>query len=164
MDHSALLRKAVADHQKEGYKVYAEGQNTFILKGRSGTLSGKPDVVAVKGDVGWVVDTKTGSPKASDRVQVMLYMWALPRTNPAFAGVRFDGKVIYKTGHSVITADEVDAVFVRRVGELMREVCGEAEPHKAPSYGECRYCSVTAEDCGDRVVAEAVYSGETDEF
>src|SRR5262245_28619713 len=74
MDHSALLRKTAADHRSDGFDTYAEGQNLFTLKGRSGTLSGKPDVVAVRGSGGWVVDTKTGSPKASDRIQVMIYM------------------------------------------------------------------------------------------
>ena len=98
MDHSAMLRKTAADHEKEGYRVHTESQNMFALKGKTGTLSGKPDVVAVKDMEGWVVDTKTGSPKASDRVQVMIYMWAMPKAIPAFAGVRFHGKVVYKIG------------------------------------------------------------------
>lgn len=164
MDHSALLRKAVADHEKQGYKVYAEGQNLFALKGKTGTLSGKPDVVAVKGSGGWVVDTKTGAPKASDRVQVMVYMWALGKTNPAFEGVRFEGKVVYKSCYNIVTPDEIDGMFARRVGELMKEVCGSAPPHKAPSFGECQYCPVTREDCVDRVNTVQVYQGETDEF
>ena len=165
MDHSALLRKTAAEHVKDGYTVYTEGQNSFALKGKAGTLSGKPDVVAVKDAAGWVVDTKTGSPKASDRIQVMIYMWALPKANPAFAGVTFDGKVVYKYGcYNTIKADEIDAVFVNRVAELMREVCGAGEPHKAPSFGECKYCPIAFEDCGDRVKMEKVHQGVTDEF
>jgi hypothetical protein len=46
----------------------------------------------------------------------------------------------------------------------MKEVCGEAEPHKAPSFAECRHCPITAEDCADRAGSEKVYEGETDEF
>lgn len=164
MDHSALLRKTAAEQEKEGYEVFTEGQNLFVLKGKLGTLSGKPDVVAIKHKAGLVVDTKTGSPKASDRIQVMLYMWALPKTNPAFADVTFDGMVVYKTGYSVISAGEVDEVFVKRVGELMKEVCGDAEPHKAPSFGECQFCPITPEDCVDKVEAAKAHQGETDEF
>ncbi len=164
MDHTALIRKVAQDHESQEYKVWTEGQNVFALKGKSGTLSGKPDVVAVNGHSGWVVDTKTGSPKASDRIQVMLYMWAMPRTNPAFEQVTFDGKVIYKTGYTIITADEIDPVFIKRIGELMKEICGEDEPHKAPSYGECQHCPVTPEDCAERVQTEEAYHGETDEF
>jgi hypothetical protein len=164
MDHASLLRKAVTEYETEGLTVFAEGQNLFTLKGKTGTLSGKPDVVAVKGKSGWIIDTKTGSPKASDRVQVMVYMWALPKTNPAFAGVRFDGKVVYRTRYNLVHADEVDETFAKRVGELMKEVCGEIEPHKAPSYGECQFCPVTTEDCPDRVEMAQVYAGVTDEF
>jgi hypothetical protein len=61
----------------------------------------------------------------------MIYMWALPKASPAFAGVTFQGKVVYKTGYSVIMPDEVDAVSVKRLVALMKEVCGEAEPHRA---------------------------------
>ena len=159
-----MLRKTAADHEKEGHTVHTEGQNMFALKGKTGTLAGKPDMVAVKDMEGWVVDTKTGSPKASDRVQVMIYMWAMPKTIPAFADVTFQGKVVYKSGYSVITADEVDAVFIKRVGDLMKEVCGEAEPHKAPSFAECQHCPITAEDCAARAGAVKVCQGETDEF
>jgi hypothetical protein len=164
MDHSALLRMSATQHEKEDYKVHTEGQNMFVLKGKAGTLSGKPDVVAVKDLEGWVVDTKTGSPKASDRVQVMIYMWALPKTNPAFAGVTFQGKVVYKNGYIVIRSDEIDEIFVKRLGDLMKEICGEAEPHKAPSYGECQHCPITPEDCADRAQAMKIHEGETNEF
>jgi hypothetical protein len=164
MDHSAMLRKTAMEHEKLGYKVYTEGQNLFTLRGKTGVLSGKPDVVAVKDTAGWVADTKTGSPRASDRIQVMIYMWALPKTIPGLAGVTFNGKVVYKSRYTIITADEIDPVFVKRVGELMKEVCGETEPHKAPSFGECQYCPITSEDCASRVETETVYVGETDEF
>ena len=46
----------------------------------------------------------------------------------------------------------------------MKEICGEAEPHKAPSFGECQYCPITPEDCADRVVGAKAHQGETDEF
>jgi hypothetical protein len=84
-----------------------------------------------------------------------------PLANP---GVRFDGKVVYKTGYSIITADEVDAVFIKRVADLMKEICGEAEPHKAPSFTECQHCPIPAEDCAHRAEAVRVYEGETNEF
>ncbi len=164
MAHSSLLRKTIAEHERQGYKVYAEGQNAFFLRGKAGVLSGKPDVVAVKGRAGWVIDTKTGAPKASDRIQVMVYMWALPKTTAAFAGVGFDGKVVYRASYHIVTADEIDSDFANSVAELMREVCGDTEPHKAPSYGECQYCPVTLEDCSDRVEMERRYEGETDDF
>jgi hypothetical protein len=93
--HQAYLLRRIADnYKKEGHKVFTEWQNLFALKGNAGTLSGKPDVVAMKGNLGWVMDTKTGLPKASDRIQVLIYMWALPKTNSVFKGVTFDRKVV----------------------------------------------------------------------
>lgn len=164
MEHAALLRKTATEHEEEGYKVHTEGQNLFALKGKAGTLAGKPDMVAVESVEGWVVDAKTGLPKASDRMQVMLYMWAMPLTIPAFKDVRFHGKVVYKCGHSVIAPEEIDDTFIKRVSDLMKIICGEAEPRKAPSYAECLYCPITAEDCAERGGAVKVYEGETDEF
>ena len=32
MDHSAMLRKTAAKHEKEGCEVFTEGQNLFVLK------------------------------------------------------------------------------------------------------------------------------------
>jgi hypothetical protein len=164
IDHTALIRRVALEHEAQRYRVFTEGQNLFALKGKAGTLPGKPDVVAVRGTSGWVVDTKTGSPKASDRVQTMIYMWALPRTNPAFSEVTFDGRVVYKTGSVIVSADEATPEFVKLVGGLMKEICGEQEPRKAPTYGECLHCRVTPEDCADRVQTEKAYQGETDEF
>lgn len=164
LDHSAMLRKAASECEEKGFEVFTEDQNSFSLKGKTGTLAGKPDVVAVKDMSGWVTDTKTGLPKASDRIQVMLYMWALPQTNPAFAGVRFDGRIVYKSGYSIVLADEVDASFIKKVGELMRVVCAEEEPRKAPSFRECQFCPICADDCPDRIKAVKVYEGKTDEF
>lgn len=164
VQHAALLRRTASDYEKEGYTVFTEDQNSFMLKGKTGTLSGKPDVVAVKDTTGWIIDTKTGSPKASDRIQVMVYMWALQKANPALAGVTFHGKVMYGTGYNIIKPEEIDEKFVKTVGELMRIVCGEDEPHKAPSFAECQHCPITKEDCAHRVEASKVHQGETDEF
>lgn len=164
LDHTAMLRKVAAEHEAEGLEVFTEDQNTFLLKGRIGTLAGKPDVVALNGTAGLITDTKTETPKASDRIQVLTYMWALPKTNPAFAEVKFSGRVVYKTGFVLISAEEADEAFVRQVSDLMRVVCGEAEPHKAPSFKECKFCPIGPEDCLDRVRGESAYQGETDEF
>jgi hypothetical protein len=46
----------------------------------------------------------------------------------------------------------------------MKEICGDREPHKAPSYGECLHCPLTSEDCGDRVQREQACQGEMDEY
>lgn len=164
MDHTAVVRRAAAEFVEKGYTVLTEHQNQFALAGKLGTLAGRPDVVAIRGDEGWIADGKTGQPRASDRVQVQLYIWALKKANPAYAGVRFRGRVEYMASYNLIDSEEVDAVFATRVAELMKVICGPDEPPKSPSFGECRCCPLTREDCADRVETEAVLAGVTDEF
>lgn len=164
IEHTALVRRMAAQFEGDGYAVTVEHQNQFTLAGKSGTLAGRPDVVAIRGSEGWVIDTKTGQPRGSDRIQVMLYAWALPRANPAFAGVKFRGRVEYKCRFGIIEAEEVDTAFAVRVADLMREVCGPDPPRKSPSFKECRYCPLTPDDCLDRVEKEVVYAGVTEEF
>jgi hypothetical protein len=164
MEHAALVRRTVSHYEAEGYAVTVERQNQFALVGKLGTLAGRPDIVAIRGGEGWIADAKTGSPKACDHSQVGLYLWALPLANPAYAGVKFRGRVEYKTRYGLIEPSEVDAAFVARVAELMKVVCGATEPRKAPSFGECRGCPLTPEDCADRVDTETVLAGVTDEF
>jgi hypothetical protein len=38
-------------------------------------LAGTPDLVALRADAGTVYDIKTGKPRVSDQVQVMIYMY-----------------------------------------------------------------------------------------
>jgi hypothetical protein len=54
-----------------GYAVYTENQNGFVLKGRAATLGGKPDVVARRGNRGFIIDVKTGRLSSSHVVQVI---------------------------------------------------------------------------------------------
>ena len=65
--------------EREGYTVFTESQNSFALRGKTATLGGKPDLIARKGSQGVILDVKTGKPSPSHGVQVMLYMYAVPR-------------------------------------------------------------------------------------
>lgn len=94
----------------------------------------------------------------------MLYQWALPRTNPAYANVKFRGRVEYKCRFALIDPAEVDSEFVARVADLMRAICGPDPPRKSPTFKECQFCPLTAEDCADRVDSDVTYAGATDAF
>ena len=87
MNHTALLNDVRDMLEAEGRRVFMESQNYFNLRGSSGTvLGGKPDLVAVDDDGrAEIIDIKTGQPRASDNVQVMIYMYALPHI-PQFRG------------------------------------------------------------------------------
>jgi hypothetical protein len=45
----------------------------------------------------------------------------------------------------------VDETFVTRVGSLLRLVCADTPPARAPSFRECKYCDVLPVDCPDYV-------------
>src|SRR5262249_9613018 len=78
IQHTALVSQFRNQQVSDGYTVTVEAQNEFRMKGKAGILSGMPDLVALKGDAGVIVDAKAGMPKGSHCAQVMLYMWALP--------------------------------------------------------------------------------------
>ena len=78
-DHNQLLHRRKGELEKMGHTVYIEDQNKFTLKGKTGIdLGGKADIVGVNGIEAVVEDAKTGSPKNSDHIQVLIYMMVLP--------------------------------------------------------------------------------------
>ena len=62
LDHTALVNQARESREKLGYTVFTENQNSFRLRGKSATLAGKPDLIAVKGQDVVIIDAKTGKP------------------------------------------------------------------------------------------------------
>ena len=153
IQHTALLSQLRDRQISDGYTITVEGQNDFRMKGKTGVLSGKPDLVGLKGDAGVIVDVKAGTPKGAHNTQVMLYMWALPIAVPQFRGIKLDGQVVYQTRTSTILASEIDERFINRVGQLLRIICGDTPPARTPSARECRYCEITADDCPDLIDA-----------
>jgi hypothetical protein len=166
MAHAELLRETLANLVADGYTVTSESQNSFNLRGKVGTLAGKPDLIAVKGRSGFIIDTKTGQPKASDRIQVMLYMWAIPKAIAQYKDFVFDGKVIYRNGEALVLAGDLDHLFTNRVRGVMGRICDSEPAHKTPSGSECRFCSIAESHCPERIDEEELdgASGVTDDF
>ncbi|TMF04792.1 MAG: hypothetical protein E6I52_04020 [Chloroflexi bacterium] len=114
-------------------RVYREAQNKFQVR-LSGTitLGGKPDLVTVAPDGSVrIFDAKTGSPKTSDQVQMMLHLLCLPSAFPKYNGQQIDGCVVYASGVrapvpcKAVTINLLDSDFV---------------PERTPRPDECRYC------------------------
>jgi CRISPR/Cas system-associated exonuclease Cas4 (RecB family) len=164
IEHTALLMQVRDQLRADGYTVFTERQNEFKIRGSVGILAGRPDLVAVKDSTAWVIDVKTRSMTVSHRVQVMLYMWALPKAFPAYRGLRFDGRLICPAGELDVPAEDVDQQFIARVRKALHRICNEVEPLKSPSYGECRYCDIGGDDCAERMDNNDVVESRTDEF
>ncbi len=151
-NHDRMVRTRTDTLIAEGFDVYVENQNDFFLKGNNGvTLSGTPDIVAVRDGEPVVIDCKTGSDRISDKIQVMVYMMVLPHTHPACKGLRVSGEVEYTNGSVTIGADDVDDAFQAHFREMIGAVGGEAELRRVPSWSECQWCDITSADCPDRI-------------
>lgn len=157
IDHTQLLRTRRDEMEKKGYEVRLEDQNSFKMHLGDALLSGKADLVSLVRDPdgiilrGIVDDCKTGRPKDSDQVQVMLYMLSLPVSVIEYAGHKFDGNVVYKDHVVPIAWEEIDSNFRDIVRDLLTRIKSDKPCKKVPSYNECKWCDVLKVDCPEKV-------------
>ena len=60
MSHTALLNQQRQEWEDDGHAVFVEGQNAFRLRGKTATLAGRPDLVALDDRDATIIDVKTG--------------------------------------------------------------------------------------------------------
>ena len=90
-------------------------------------------MIARKGSSGTSIDVKTGRPGPSHVVQVMLYMYAVPKAMGRHYGVDFDGRVAYGDHEVEIPASAVGRVHPEPFGpSASAERCGAG-----PAGAEC---------------------------
>ena len=164
IEHTALVHDVREDLISKSCQVSVERQNDFRLSGKTATLAGRPDLISLGVGSTTVLDAKTGRPKDSDVIQVMLYMWALPLALPQYRGMAFDGKVAYRDHAVEIPASAVDAGFIERVVSLIRRLAAPESPVKVPSAWECGRCPITRADCPERVEEQDLATVGTDAF
>lgn len=151
-DHAQLLRARKAELEAEGFTVYAEDQNSFTLMGETGIeVSGKPDLVAIRGSEAYVEDCKTGTPRHSDHFQVLVYMLALPHVEGPWKGRKLDGRIIYGSTIVDVPASKIDTDLRELFRQTILTIGGPEPARKAPSWGECRYCDISKADCPQRI-------------
>ncbi len=149
--HGELVRQTAEELRAAGYQVFVEDQNRFTLKGKAATLGGKPDIVAVRENEALVVDCKTGGRRASDALQVLVYMLVLPIVHTACNGKRVAGEVRY-TDHAIpIAADDLTPELQALIRATIERAGGAEPTPRVPSYAECSFCDITAADCPERI-------------
>ena len=151
MAHTELVRGVGEGWRDKGRRVFFEHQNSLVLPGKVATLGGRPDIIALANGLNTVIDVKTGQPKESDKIQVMLYMWVVPLALPQYQDLVFDGIVVYRDHEIEIPAAAVDDHFVSCVAALIKRLASQSPATRVPSYWECRICPITAVDCPERV-------------
>jgi len=156
-DHTALLRQRAIELEAEGWHVRLENENTFRLKGSTAIVTGKPDIVAIRGDVVRVVDAKTGQQRGRDWWQVLIYEFAIPKCFEDLARHRFEGEVCYRSGPVAVRSHELTAERIDAIVAAVKAVAATVAPTPVPSAAECGRCDLA--DCTARVstpVAEAL--------
>ncbi len=164
LEHTELLNQERERREALGYTVTTENQNSFRLRGKSATLAGKPDLIAVKGADSVIIDAKTGKASPAHAVQVMIYQYAVPRAIPEYRGMEFRGHMAYPDSQVGLPVSAVDEKFVENLGGLIQRLAAEAPARKVPSAQECRFCDITSADCPERVEEVGIQEGLTEDF
>jgi hypothetical protein len=151
-DHATLVRDCAVSSRTEGYEVRVEDQNAFKMRGQNDVvLAGKPDLVIERDREVCIVDCKTGSPRVSDHMQVLIYMLILPYVRPIWKAMPVHGRLQYRHDSTDIPSRALDDRFRDRFRQTMLQIGGGAPLIRLPSYGECQFCDISRRDCPDRV-------------
>lgn len=151
-EHQDMLIARQRELEADGWTVYVEDQNSFKLKGRSATVAGKCDLVAVRGEEARIEDCKSGDRKQSDVFQVYLYLFAAPYFHQAVQGKRISGAVRYRTASVEIAPEMLTPDLRERILASIRRIGAPVDPpSKVPSVRECRFCHVGPSDCNVRI-------------
>ena len=161
LNHTALLNKRKANWKHGGFDVNIEGQNSFQLRGRSATLAGKPDLITQRDGQAVIVDVKTGQDSPSHIVQVMIYLYAIPRALEQYQNLELRGQATYLDHTVRIPAEAVDDQFIQKLGALIRRLAADKPRARVPSPRECRFCDISALDCPERVDEGSEPEGRT---
>ena len=152
IEHTRKLRELRLECQKLGARVFLEGENQIRYTTPSGvTVVGKPDLISVKDRMATIYDVKTGQPKSSDQVQVMLYMHLLPKAVAAYRGMQPAGCVVYRDSRVDIPAAATDETFAQNLDYFLGILASEEPAMKVPSHNECRFCDIAKSECPERV-------------
>ena len=122
-------------------------------------LAGRPDLVTVDGNSVRVFDCKTGQQRASDVVQVQIYLHCLKATIPLYQSRAVEGVLVYRDHVVGVPGYTVDSAFVENLHHFLDVLDTDLPPLKMPSYSECRFCDIAKEACPERVEVEMESAG-----
>lgn len=140
MQHQKFLRERKQLWEAKGYNTSIEKQNTisFTTK-KTIDFIGTPDLYVKQ--LNHIEELKTGKPKDSDVVQLMLYMAAAPYVY----GLQEipSGEVCYRGGSSTtVFPEEITQEFKDQVTELIGILVADQVPKPVPSESDCRFCKL----------------------
>jgi len=152
IEHTRKLRDLRMERLKPGERVFVESENEIRYEALPGVVvMGRPDLVAVKSGRPKIYDVKTGQQKASNEIQVLLYMYLLPQAVPAYCGTRPSGCVVYNESRVEIPPEAVDEAFTKNFKYFLDIIASLEPAMKVPSRNECRYCDIAKTECPERI-------------
>lgn len=146
INHTRMLTEFVKKMTARGLEPLVEFPFTLAVGGA--TLGGKVDCVVVEDSTARVYDCKTGTPRDSDQVQVMIYMHALSQISE-FEKIPIEGIVLYKD-HEDVEIPKLPDSFVSNFDFFVSLLSAETPAIKVPGH-DCRFCSIAKSDCPERV-------------
>jgi hypothetical protein len=159
VEHNKCLDQLCTECTAQSSTYFKETQNKFTVRRKEMTIEGVPDLIVLEKDKSYTVyDVKTGQPKNSDVIQVMLYMSFLPySTSGIYKGKTINGCVTYKNGEKTpVPPDALSETFQGQISHFLNILDRIEQPKRIPSYLECRYCDITSQDCADRIESETI--------
>ena len=149
--HTALVQREERNLIEDGWKVRLENENYWRLRGETAILAGKPDIIAQKDAFFRVVDSKGGEPEDKHRIQVAVYMIAIPMAWKR--ELLIHGEVAYEDHSVYVEPHEADHVKPALFA-LMRQIGSTDVPVARPSWKECRFCPVPKSACAVKIETE----------
>src|SRR3990167_6066084 len=160
-NHTEQLTAAVDRFKADGWKCSVE--RFFHVPGTYSILSGKADVICQQADKRpFIGDVKSGQPRESDVLQVMIEQVMIPLSWNA-PTMQFSGLVIYQD-HEVQTPPAQVDLIRPKVFALLKKLGTIPRPEASPSVGNCRFCDVPESLCSERATEEAEIVTETTEL
>jgi hypothetical protein len=153
IDHTTVVNDAAMAARAAGYHVALEEQNAIRLERDGYTLGGKPDLVLERDGRVRIIDCKSGRRAAWHAVQVMIYGIVLPLARDEYRTLAIEGCVRYADGGEdvLIPADAMGDTFATLLWTTVDRLISSVPPERVPSSAECAMCSITHEDCPERI-------------
>jgi hypothetical protein len=98
-----------------------------------------------------VEDCKTGTPRHSDHLQVLVYMLSLPLVEGPCQGRRCEGRIVYENTVVDVPSAKIDDHLKTLFRNTVLAIGGKEPATKVPSWPECRYCDISKADCPQRI-------------
>jgi len=153
LDHSRMINELREERVTKGEKVFVEGANRFSLEIKPNlTLDGKPDLIALLEDRATVCECKSEGQKDSHQIQLMIYLYCLPRCFDQYKNIKLEGCLLYYPSTRIeIPQSMIDEGFIDHLNYWLKILGADTPPAKAPSENECLFCNITKADCPERV-------------